>query len=124
MATGKKTDTDRVIKVGDPVEVDFADLPEGMALPNKEKMSREKAVIIGVLGKIDEGTMPVTASVIEVHAFHYLWGGSNGGRGKVHVVPLSVVQACPQRVVHIVKEQAKKSRIRNILDELAAPEHP
>lgn len=120
MATGKKTDTDLVIKVGDPVEVDFADLPEGTKLPNAEQMARDKAVIIGVLGKIDGGM----GHVVEVHAFHYLWGGSNGGRGKVHEVPLMAVKRCSTRVVSIVKEQMKKDRIRNILDELAAPEHP
>jgi hypothetical protein len=109
------------LKVGDEVSVDFADL-EDKKMPSNEPQTKErdKACVIGVLGKIDGDK----AFVVEVHAFHYLWGGSSVSRGDVHEVELSALERCPRQWRHIVTEQAKKNKVRNVLDELLAPVRP
>jgi len=114
-------------QVGDSVEIDFADIPNAK-VPGEDKPSvpgREEAFVIGVVGKIDTEAYPPIASVVEVHSFHRIWGGSNGARGEVHEVPLSALKE-----IHysgwrnIVRETRDKDTVRNVLDELLAPEHP
>jgi len=111
-------------QVGDSVEIDFADIPDAK-VPGEGKPGvpeREEAFVIGVVGKIDTDGM---AHVVEVHSFHRIWGGSNGARGEVHEVPLSALKE-----IHysgwrnIVQETRDKDTVRNVLDELLAPEHP
>jgi hypothetical protein len=99
-------------KVGSAVEFDLvSDLVEA---------EEAEAKAIGIVGKIEGDT----AYVVEVHAFHRLWGGSNVCRGHVVEAPLARLDACRPNWRHIIEENKNKSQVRNSLDELLAPAHP
>jgi len=112
-------------KVGDSVQIDFADIPDAKVPGNtSDKPSvpdRGEANVVGIVGKI---TSDGIAYVVEIHSFHRVWGGSNVSRGKVIEVPLSVLEECQQYYRALVREQRDNETVRNVLDELLAPEHP
>ena len=64
----------------------------------------DESYAIGFIRGIDGDT----ATVVEIHAFHSLWGGSNAERGRLHHVKLSHLRPCPAPYRHIVKEYKEK----------------
>lgn len=98
-------------KVGDAVQFNLEDAPD------QEEGGEPVACAIGIIGKIED----VTAYVVEVHAFHRYWGGSNACRGRVKEVPLAMLEICTPAWRHIIKENKNKAKITNVLDELMAP---
>lgn len=57
-------------------------------------------LIIGIV--VSESPRKVT--IKEAHAFHHVWGASNGNRGKLEKVWRSRVSPVRSRYRHIVKE--------------------
>ena len=63
---------------------------------------------ITIIGWIKEiGDEEVT--IVEAHAFHRLWGGSNNLRGHERTVPASKLHGCPTEYRHIVEEVRSQS---------------
>jgi hypothetical protein len=68
----------------------------------------ENTLIIGWVTAVDEGKV----DVIEAHAFHRMWGGSNNSRGEKHTLDHDEVKSCPTDYRHIVKEVREKAAMK------------
>lgn len=65
-------------------------------------------LFLGNVESIDEQTD--VAVVVEAHAFHRVWGASNGGRGTEHLIPCEELSPATH-YKHIAKQwPADKSR--------------
>jgi hypothetical protein len=72
----------------------------------------DDVLIIGEVEDIDLAAN--TAKVREAHAFHRMWGGSNGARGELHEVSrLDLVEPATARNRRIVQEVLPKWREKN-----------
>jgi len=80
----------------------------------------DDAYVIGIVGSVEGPDI----YVVEVHAFHRYWGGSNNCRGQVTQVKQSDLAPVRQGWKHIIEKTKDKKRVRNALDELLAPARP
>ena len=64
-------------------------------------------IIIGEVEAMENGAVYVR----EAHAFHHLWGGSNGARGELHEITRpELIEPASKKNARIVKESLTKWR--------------
>lgn len=66
----------------------------------------DSVLIIGRVTDVREKEITIE----EAHAFHRMWGGSNGGRGTIHHVLAQNVKPCKATYRDIVKRVFKEAK--------------